>query len=68
MGPYAPGGVHEYVVYVFALKGPAASYPGNFDAESVSVSEVRKGLDRSEDGEEGNILAEGSISGTYAAV
>ena len=68
VGPYPPEGVHEYVVYVFALKGPAASYPGNFDAESVSAEEVRKGLDRSEDDEEGNILAEGSISGTYAAV
>jgi len=67
VGPYPPEGVHEYVVYVFALGAPAASYPGNFDAESVSVEEVRKGLDIAEDGKDGNILAEGSISGTYAA-
>ena len=68
VGPYPPEGVHNYVVYVFALDEAASSYPGNFDAESVSVEEVRKGLDVSIDGKEGNILAEGSISGTYAAV
>lgn len=68
VGPYPPEGVHEYVVYVFALKGPASSYPGNFDAESVSVDVVREGLDQAEDGGDGNILAEGSIKGTYAAV
>lgn len=68
VGPYPPEGVHEYVVYVFALKGPASSYPGNFDAESVDVGVVREALDIAEDGEKGNILAEGSIRGTYAAV
>ena len=68
IGPYPPEGIHDYVIYVFALKAPAASYPGNFDAESVSVEEVRKGLDLAADGGDGNILAEGKISGTYAAV
>ena len=38
IGPYPPEGIHDYVIYVFALKAPAASCPGNFDAESVSVS------------------------------
>lgn len=68
VGPYPPEGVHEYVVYVFALKGPASDYPGNFDAESVCVEVVRKALDQAADGQAGNILAEGKISGTYAAV
>ena len=68
IGPYPPEGVHEYVVYVFALKGHASSYPGNFDAESVNVEAVREGLDHAADGSDGNILAEGCISGTYAAV
>ena len=68
VGPYPPEGVHIYVIYVFALKGPAASYPGNFDAESVSVDVVREGLDQAADGGKGNIIAEGSITGTYAAV
>lgn len=68
VGPYPPEGIHEYVVYVFALKEHASSYPGNFDAESVNVEAVREGLDRAADGSDGNILAEGCISGTYAAV
>lgn len=68
VGPYPPEGVHEYVVYVFALAGAASSYPGNFDAESVSADEVRQGLDVSRDGNKGNIIAEGRISGTFAAV
>ena len=68
VGPYPPEGVHEYVIYVFALKAPAAAYPGNFDAESFSVDVVREGLDHTADGAEDNILAEGKISGTYAAV
>jgi phosphatidylethanolamine-binding protein (PEBP) family uncharacterized protein len=68
VGPYPPEGVHDYVIYVFALGGPASSYPGSFDAESVSVDVVRKALDQSADCGDGNILAEGKISGTYAAV
>ena len=68
VGPYPPEGIHDYVIYVFALAGPASSYPGNFDAESVSVEAVRAALDESVDGVDGNILAEGKISGTYAAV
>ena len=67
VGPYPPEGNHIYVIYIFALRGPAASYPGNFDAESVSVDVVREGLDRAADGRGGNILAEGKITGTYAA-
>ena len=68
VGPYPPEGVHDYVVYVFALRDHAAAYPGNFDAESVSVEVVREGLDKTADGQGGNILAEGQIRGTYAAV
>ena len=67
VGPYPPEGVHDYVIYVFALAGSASSYPGNFDAESVPVEVVREALDQSADGRPGNILAEGKISGTYAA-
>ena len=68
VGPYPPDGIHEYAVYVFALRGQAMTYPGNFDAESVSIAKVKAGLDIASDGREGNILAYGSIRGNYAAV
>ena len=64
IGPYPPSGTHTYIVYVFALKTAADSYPGSFDSENKGIEDIIAGLDRA-GGKSGNIIARGSLSGTY---
>ena len=66
IGPYPPSGTHTYIVYVFALKTAADSYPGLFDSRNSGIESIISGLDKA-GGQSGNIIAQGSISGTYTA-
>lgn len=64
VGPYPPSGTHRYIVTVYALKQHPDIVPGNFDSANRNPSVIRKELDTA-DGKSGNILAEGSLEGTY---
>jgi len=66
IGPYPPSGTHTYIVYVFALKTAADSYPGSFDAGNKGIGDIIAGLDKA-GGKSGNLIAQGSLSGTYTA-
>ena len=61
VGPYPPEGTHDYVIYVFALKEPANKVRGALNSSSPEFFKLIKSLDN--DG--GNILAYGTIKGTY---
>lgn len=63
IGPYPPGGVHEYEVFVYALKEAPQKYPGAFDSNMVYISKIEEKLDII-DGVPGNIIGKGSIKGT----
>jgi len=67
IGPYPPDGTHEYEVFVIALKKPVSEIYGTFDSINVSFEENLYDLDVDDDGEKGNIIAIGSITGTYTA-
>ena len=63
-GPYPPSGEHTYEVMVFALKNSPDSYAGYFDSANSSLDDILKALDTS-NGETGNILSKGVLTGTY---
>jgi phosphatidylethanolamine-binding protein (PEBP) family uncharacterized protein len=67
IGPYPPSGQeHSYRIIVYALKGEADEYKGNFDSTNGTIQAIEKVLDVS-NGKDGNILAKGSVVGTYRA-
>ena len=61
VGPYPPGGTHDYDVYVFALKEPVERLKGGFDASNPKMFDFLKELDTSG----GNIISYAHITGTY---
>ena len=61
IGPYPPSGTHDYVVYVIALKESVRSIGGAFDSTNADFADIAKDLN----GNNGNILAYGVLSGTY---
>ena len=66
IGPYPPGGTHTYEIFVFALKKPLGRIKGAFNSSNpVFRQKTLPSLDITDDGESGNILACGHISGTY---
>lgn len=67
IGPYPPSDTHEYEIRVFALKKPVDKVRGIFDDENRTFEKTAKKLDTDTDGNTGNILACGYISGTYTA-
>ena len=65
MGPYPPGGVtHTYEVYVVALKAPVEKVKGALGT-NPKFEENFKALDTDAEGNSGNIIAVGRISGTF---
>ncbi len=64
IGPYPPGGIHTYEVYVFALK-EMKKLPGTLNVSSGGINEIIDQLDRLNDGSPGNILGTGVITGDY---
>ena len=66
MGPYPPGGVtHTYEVYVVALRAPVERIKGTFNASNPKFEENFKALDTDAEGNSGNIIAVGRLSGTF---
>lgn len=68
MGPYPPSGsTHTYDVYVVALRAPVDRVKGSIDSQNPNFEQFITGLDEDADGNSGNIIAYGRLSGTYTA-
>lgn len=65
IGPYPPGGTHDYEIYVFALKEPVERAKGAFNNSNMKFKANALALDSVTEGTSGNILAYGHITGTY---
>lgn len=66
VGPYPPkGSTHQYIVYVFALKAPVERVKGLLRSGFPEFPDAIKALDTDKDGNTGNILAAGKISGLF---
>ena|GEM_PF-601983 len=64
VGPYPPSGTHNYEISVYALSASPDSYIGTFNDANTVIDLVIKSIDTS-NGKRGNIIAKGTISGTY---
>ena len=65
-GPRPPAGeTHIYEIYVVALKEPVERLKGSIRAFNPNFENFIQGLDIDSEGNTGNILAYGKISGTY---
>ena len=60
-----PGVTHTYNVYVFALKNPAEKVRGSVRTISPRVPAFMEALDTDVNGNTGNIIAVGRVSGEY---
>ena len=68
VGPYPPTGTtHTYDVYVIALKKPVERLRGLFNGGNFKFHEFIKGVDTDADGNSGNIISYGYLSGTFTA-
>ena len=68
VGPYPPSGsTHTYDVYVVALKAPAEKVRGIFDSGNPKFNEYIKALDTDANGNSGNIISYGYLSGTFTS-
>ncbi|MBR6403097.1 MAG: hypothetical protein IKS48_06905 [Eubacterium sp.] len=65
-GPYPPNGsTHTYEIYVVAVKKPIERMKGGFDGQNPKFEECFKAADIDIDGNEGNIISCGKLSGTF---
>ena len=65
-GPHVGHGyTHIYDVYVIALKAPVERLKGGLNSINPKFEEYIEGLDTDINGNTGNIIAVGKISGTY---
>lgn len=64
IGPYPPSGVHDYVIYVFALK-EAKGLPEVLDAPSDGAKELASMLNTFSNSDVGNIVAIGRLEASY---
>lgn len=66
IGPWpAPGDTHIYDVYVIALKTPVDRLKGGLNGSNPKFVEFVQGLDTDSEGNTGNILAYGKLSGSF---
>ncbi len=65
IGPYPPGGTHDYKIYVVAIKEPVERAKGAFNSTNERFKSNVMALDEVTEGATGNILAYGEIVGTY---
>lgn len=66
VGPYPPNGsTHTYDVYVVALRAPVERVKGSMDSQNPNFEQFINDLDEDIDGNTGNIIAYGRLSGTY---
>ena len=61
IGPYPPSGTHDYEIRVYALKEPAAEEQSQFDNSNVKFAQMAAALDNPA----GNVLAYGTLTGSY---
>lgn len=64
VGPYPPSGTHHYIVTVYALSSRPDNLPGRFDSSNRNPGIIVENLD-TVNGKSGNILASGTLEGTY---
>ena len=68
VGPYPPSGsTHQYDIYVVALKAPVERMSGNFNNSNSNFFTFMMRLDTDAEGNSGNIISYGKISGTYTS-
>ena len=65
VGPYPPGGTHDYEIYVVALKQPVERAKGALNSSNLKFKPNVFALDEAVEGETGNIVGYGYITGTY---
>ena len=66
MGPYPPaGGTHTYDVSVVAMRAPVDRLQGAFNNYNELFETFIRNLDTDAEGNSGNIVAYGRLSGTY---
>ena len=65
IGPYPPSGTHEYNIYVIALKNPVKRVKGGINSPWPELPEFIKYLETDKDGNTGNVIAAGKITGLY---
>lgn len=66
VGPYPPGGAtHHYDIYVVALKKQLAKVKGALNAKNIKHPDFMQALDTDDDGNTGNIIAYGRITGLF---
>ena len=65
-GPYPPAGSsHTYEIYVVALKNPVERMKGALDGQNPKFEENFKAMDTDANGNSGNIISVGKLTGTY---
>ena len=68
IGPYPPsGGPHTYDVFVIALKNPVERLMGGVNTQTLKVREFIDATDTDINGNTGNIVAIGYLSGTFTS-
>lgn len=65
IGAYPPSGTHQYNIYVIALKNPVKRVKGGINIPFPELPEFIKALDTDKDGNTGNIIAAGKITGLF---
>ncbi len=61
VGPYPPSGTHDYEIRIYALKEPVTEDKSKFDSGNNGFDDMVTALD----GNGGNVLAYGTLTGTY---
>ena len=61
VGPYPPSGTHDYEIRVYALKEPVTEEKSKFDSSNYGFDDMVRALD----GDGGNVLAYGTLTGSY---
>ena len=69
IGPYPPSGdTHVYEIYVVALRAPVERLKGAFNSLNPNFEAFLEGLDTDAEGNTGNIVAYGHISGEFTSI
>ena len=61
VGPYPPSGTHDYEIRIYALKESVTEDKSKFDSGNSGFDDMVTALD----GNGGNVLAYGTLTGTY---
>ena len=68
IGPYPPSGsTHTYDIYVIALRNPIDRIRGTVNTQNPNFAQFIRGLDTDADGNTGNIISYGYLSGEFTA-